>query len=238
MPKYFAVAILAIALLLIGLPASDQSFDCRSISNTDERAICASKELAELDLRMANEYFRLLNSVSGSARDRLHSHQKAWLRQRQNCGSNVRCLLARYEERLDELGANALAHPGEYENLGELLTHNGSTMVLLAEGSSRQIVYRFPRTAMLPLGVHSGTLLFEGVETRKGYYSGTAYLFKRDCPPIPYHVEGSVQWGTNGRMQLILQGGAPDEYVGCQPVRYSWTDNSILIFNYLREEGY
>jgi uncharacterized protein YecT (DUF1311 family) len=237
MPKYFLTAILVAAALLIGKPASDQSFDCRKNKNADERTICASRDLAELDVRMSSEYFRLLNTLSGSARDRLQVQQKEWLTHRRNCGSAVRCLLNRHEERLDELGAYALAHPGEYESAGELLSHNGSTMALLVEGSSRKIVYRFPRTAMVALGVQSGTVVFEGLETRGGYYSGTAYLFKRDCAPIPYHVEGSMQWSNRGELQLILQGAAPDEYLGCQPFRYSWTHNSILIFDYLRGEG-
>jgi uncharacterized protein len=76
MPKYFLAAIFAISVLLIAFPASAQGFDCRKDRSPDERAICASKDLAELDIRMSNEYFRLLNSLSGSARARLQSQQR------------------------------------------------------------------------------------------------------------------------------------------------------------------
>jgi hypothetical protein len=76
------------------------------------------------------------------------------------------------------------------------------------------------------------TLLFQGYETN-GHWLGTAYVFKRGCPPIPYHVEGSLQSNYYGGRYVRLRGPAPFEYIGCNPFSYSWDANSDLVFDYL-----
>jgi hypothetical protein len=125
----------------------------------------------------------------------------------------------------------AWAYPGQYER--QSLNHNGSIMSLVeGDGGSRTIYYQAPRSAMAELGVRPGTLLFQGYETN-GHWLGTAYVFKRGCPPIPYHVEGSLQSNYYGGRYVRLRGPAPFEYIGCNPFSYSWDDNSDLVFDYL-----
>jgi uncharacterized protein len=84
-------------------PIAAQSFDCRTDTHADERAICGTAELGELDIRMSNSFYRLFNSLSGSARSELRSQQSGWLRERRECGGNVRCLRDKYRQRISEL---------------------------------------------------------------------------------------------------------------------------------------
>jgi len=97
-----------LCFLVMPLGADAQSFDCRKAKYPDERAICNNSQLAEFDVQMSNEFYRLLNSLTGLSRARLSSEQGEWLHERRYCGSNVFCLRARYQERIDELGAYAL----------------------------------------------------------------------------------------------------------------------------------
>ena len=41
------------------LGADAQSFDCRKAKYPDERAICNNSQLAEFDVQMSNEFYRL-----------------------------------------------------------------------------------------------------------------------------------------------------------------------------------
>jgi uncharacterized protein len=92
-----------LCIAVLPFAAQAQSFDCRAAGRSDERAICANEDLSELDIQMSNAYFRLLNSLSESAHAQLHSEQAEWLSERQECGSNLRCLRSKYQERIKEL---------------------------------------------------------------------------------------------------------------------------------------
>jgi hypothetical protein len=72
-----------------------------------------------------------------------------------------------------------------------LWNHNGSLMGLVANGPYRQFVYEPPRSGMIQVGVRPGTLLFDG--RKDGYqYTGTAYVFPPNCPPVGYYVSGPL----------------------------------------------
>jgi S1-C subfamily serine protease len=86
-------------------PSAAQSFDCRTAKNADEQAICNNAELAELDIRMSNSFYRLFNGLSGSARSELRSQQGRWWRERRECGSKVGCIRDIYRQRISELEA-------------------------------------------------------------------------------------------------------------------------------------
>ena len=102
---YFSAAGIAGVGFAVALcsPIAAQSFDCRTDTHADERAICGNAELGELDIRMSNSFYRLFNSLSGSARSELRSQQSGWLRERRECGGNVRCLRDKYRQRISEL---------------------------------------------------------------------------------------------------------------------------------------
>jgi hypothetical protein len=137
----------------------------------------------------------------------------------------------RFASRPDVGGSYGTAYPGIPDSV--ILNHNGSIMSLVEGGDgSRIIYYQVPRPVMAEIGVRRGTMLFEGYETN-GRWLGTAYLFKWDCPPIPYRVEGHLYYNDVGGSFVHLRGLAPDEYIGCTPVSYSWNHNSELIFDYI-----
>ncbi len=80
-------------------PAWSQSFDCGDADLPAEVAICENPELAELDEEMASLYFSLPSGV----RSEITQSQARWLRQRNACGYNFRCIERAYLQRIEFL---------------------------------------------------------------------------------------------------------------------------------------
>jgi uncharacterized protein len=98
---------LLLALLASGFPvapASAQSFNCRYAKTAVEVLICQDAELSTLDARMASAYFELRGTLSGADRRDLEASQRAFLRQRNDCGRDRRCVADAYEDRIRQLG--------------------------------------------------------------------------------------------------------------------------------------
>jgi hypothetical protein len=106
--------------------------------------------------------------------------------------------------------------PPERSRPPSLWAHNGSTVYLVAQGTSREFHYEQPRAGMTEAGARSGTLLFKGV-TREGNYEGIAYIFKHGCNPVPYQVSGPIL--EDGR-RVLMRGQAPKLNVHCQITGY------------------
>jgi hypothetical protein len=81
------------------------------------------------------------------------------------------------------------------------MAHNGSVVLMTEEKGRVEIKYATPRSG---LSVKEGTVLFTGSLNDRGEYTGTAYTFKKDCPPAPYLVTGKVT--DRG---IALMGNAP-----------------------------
>jgi len=101
--RRFAVAA-TIALIAAGAPANAASFDCNKAKTADEKAICSSATLSDLDTQMATLYgvrmeIPMLMGARGAARDAQHN----WLVQRGTCGGNKACLVQSYRQRIAEL---------------------------------------------------------------------------------------------------------------------------------------
>lgn len=91
--------------------------------------------------------------------------------------------------------------------------HNGSTLYLSASGTSRELYYDTPHPRMAGVGVHSGTLLFQGVYAyATKTYSGTAHIFSKQCGVLPYQVSGPV---TNNFEKITLYGQKPIPDANC-----------------------
>jgi serine/threonine protein kinase len=103
--------------------------------------------------------------------------------------------------------------------------HNGSLVYLSANGASRRFYYERPRDGLLPLGVQRGTLLFEG-RKEGNRYSGTAYIFTRNCSPAPYEVSGPISPNDE---QVTMHGRAPLLNAACQTTGYR---DDVLVFTY------
>ena len=81
------------------------SFDCARVRGPDEKAICASRQLSEMDVEMSVRYQMLTGLVAMGTRGDMQDEQQAWLKSRQACGRDDACLLAAYRRRIDTLKA-------------------------------------------------------------------------------------------------------------------------------------
>ena len=103
-----------------------------------------------------------------------------------------------------------------------LWSHNGSEVLLEANGNIRRFVYLNPRKG---LPAKSGDVLFEGA--RQGStYRGDAYLFSEKCGKISYAVTGYV--GSGDRL-VEMRGMAPRRNASCIIVSYF---EDVLVFNF------
>ncbi len=82
--------------------------------------------------------------------------------------------------------------------------HNGSLMRLEESGNQRWLYYDNPKSSLHPIGVGTGTLLFDG-RKNGNWYSGTARRFSKYCKgtPLEYYVEGPV---LQNPLRLVLRG--------------------------------
>lgn len=97
-------------------------------------------------------------------------------------------------------------------NKGHLI-HNGSEVIAIAEQGRMRIYYEKPKQSLVDAGVYQGTLLFQGT-ANDGHIKGTAFAFKKGCPPSPYDVEGVAQ----GDVGFELSGPGPQFGKGCAVV--------------------
>jgi len=79
------------------------SFNCAKAFAKAEKAICSSPAIATLDNVMVDLYKKVRRGRRGAARNALVTQQKAWLRQRNTCGSDIGCLAQRYGTRIQQL---------------------------------------------------------------------------------------------------------------------------------------
>jgi len=85
------------------------SFDCAKAGTDIEQAICSSRDLAQLDRHVSDEFFNALAwAVDEPAKAKLKAEQKAWLGQRDThcrvaAQSIVSCLMTSYQARLKAL---------------------------------------------------------------------------------------------------------------------------------------
>jgi clan AA aspartic protease (TIGR02281 family) len=95
--------------------------------------------------------------------------------------------------------------------------HNGSTVYLVAKGSSRQFFYEDPRAGMIEAGARRGSLLFQGVSVG-GQYVGTAFLYNANCGTLPYKVSGPI---LDNYERVLVKGQAPIVDSDCHVKRYA-----------------
>lgn len=91
-----AAIVLAILTLIMlrSVPVSAAGFNCWKSKTATEATICGSVHLSALDRRL-NRAYRNSEISTWS--------QRIWLRQRDRCGVNERCIERAYRDRLDRL---------------------------------------------------------------------------------------------------------------------------------------
>jgi uncharacterized protein len=102
-----ALGLGVVAAGLLPLPggANAASFPCRDAAAADERAICATPDLNDQDVRLATEYGMLLRLLPMGGAGALRDGQRQWLAERRDCGGDVACLEGAYAARLRALDA-------------------------------------------------------------------------------------------------------------------------------------
>lgn len=99
--RWLSLSLLCAGLLPLSVQAA--SFDCTRADTAAEIAVCANPELNRLDEELAVLYRSLLNELPFRQADRVQQDQRSWLKARNSCGAEVRCLRARYQERIARL---------------------------------------------------------------------------------------------------------------------------------------
>jgi uncharacterized protein len=105
--RHIAVTALIIFISKLALAAS---FDCHQARRPDERAICDSRQLSEMDVEMSVRYEMLIGLVAMGTRGNMQEEQHEWLQQRARCGADQACLADSYNTRITAL-------KDEYEHL-------------------------------------------------------------------------------------------------------------------------
>ncbi|MDR2199753.1 MAG: lysozyme inhibitor LprI family protein [Deltaproteobacteria bacterium] len=133
------------------------SFDCQKARSTVEIAICADRDLSDLDNRMAG-LFQLAKTVPGVDSKALTANQKAFLKERDDvCGKSraiTECLKERYALRVSQLeaitgtspaGARSSGPEGRYQD-GEdqIVTIQCSKEVCSADYTSVTVTGGYP----------------------------------------------------------------------------------------------
>jgi uncharacterized protein YecT (DUF1311 family) len=80
------------------------SFSCRRATLADETAICKNEELATLDRRLAESYSSAMDIYKGGFKTYVRVRQREWLRQRHDCGADVKCIEQSYNDRSIDFG--------------------------------------------------------------------------------------------------------------------------------------
>jgi uncharacterized protein len=112
----FAAALSAAAIALGCNSAHAASFDCNKASAADEVTICDSRELSQLDVRMATLYDTVIKLVGMGVRGDMQDQQRAWLRTRADCGHDRACIRKLYDTRIRALEGDVarIAKGGPY----------------------------------------------------------------------------------------------------------------------------
>lgn len=79
------------------------SFNCIENTGVAEQTICHNTGLARLDVSLSQIYFTLKGRMTSSQGVWLRNSQRAWLKQRDSCRSDVACIEAAYRTRIGEL---------------------------------------------------------------------------------------------------------------------------------------
>lgn len=107
---------------------------CAKAKTKNETAICADPVLSRRDGELAQAYAAALKASAYAGQ--LKKDQLAWIKERDRCDGQVRCLRMAYVERLTELQPGAVA--GKFQWNGEWTRSDGSaTLSLKALGEDR-----------------------------------------------------------------------------------------------------
>ena len=79
--------------------------NCAKAITVTERVICANYELGQAEARVATLYDLTTSLVAMGQRGDIQDRQRAFLKTREACKANIRCLRSAYDSRIKELDA-------------------------------------------------------------------------------------------------------------------------------------
>jgi uncharacterized protein len=77
--------------------------NCAKAGSAAERTICGSYALGQAEARMATLFGIATSLVAMGERGALKDEQRAWLKEREACGTRIGCLTRRYDARIKTL---------------------------------------------------------------------------------------------------------------------------------------
>lgn len=92
-----------LAICSTAFPVIAASFDCNQALLPDEKAVCASRQLSDMDVEVSVKYHFLHGLYAMGAAGDLQDAQEAWLTRRRQCQADPLCLTELYQLRLQEL---------------------------------------------------------------------------------------------------------------------------------------
>jgi uncharacterized protein YecT (DUF1311 family) len=96
-----ASAFVIVALLAIAKVSHAVSFECKDVTRAIDKAICASPKVLALDAKLANLYRSGMQEVIDKRG--LAETQRLWIRKVRDKCTNEQCLIAAYDNRIDQL---------------------------------------------------------------------------------------------------------------------------------------
>lgn len=149
-----AAASLALALAAAALPAyaAAAGIDCAKANSRNEQAICADPVLRQRDGELAAAYAAALKA--SDYRGELKQDQQAWLRERDRCDGQVRCLRMAYVGRLTELKPAAVG--GRFDWAGEWTRSDGTATLSLKPAGDGRYALELQASAGANTGLLSG----------------------------------------------------------------------------------
>ncbi len=99
------VLLCATPAFLCALPAAAASFDCARAKAPDEKAVCANRALNDADVKLTTLYQVDGHLMAMGARGDMQEDQRTWLKRRQACKGDVKCLTRAYADRVADLQA-------------------------------------------------------------------------------------------------------------------------------------
>lgn len=104
-PALIAAAVAGLLAFGAAGSASAASFDCGKARTANERAICNDRWLNDQDVRMSQLYDIVRKLVPMGSRGAIMDEQTIWLKQRNGCGADRRCIANAYARRIGQLNA-------------------------------------------------------------------------------------------------------------------------------------
>jgi hypothetical protein len=122
------------------------------------------------------------------------------------------------------LGLCLLATPCAAQETRHAL-YDGTTLAVVAGDNTLELRYIVPPAILRELGVEVGTPLVRG-RWDGPVFTGDAFMFTKDCPPIAYPVRGMIDLAG----AFVVIGPVPTKAVDCRGDAYEWNEQSVMRF--------